>query len=877
MNDHTERRRGGAEPAWPTDVDPDQVGHAGPAGHGRAGSPQEATGFWSPLWEDDEPAPAGRSSQGPRHGANGTPSDAPRHGAGQHAAFPTGTPGAHRHDEQAHRNGPPPNGQSGRPGYDPDATVRVPLLPPRPPIDDGPTTLLPVVGGGRREEPQLLTHREPEFVEPEGYGRPSGMDPGGDPGLTEEQARKLGRKKVWRRVRRTCYVLAALMIIGPIAAFFFIYQSVDVPSPELVAADQARVVTLQYGDGSEMTKLVPDGANRVMVKYEDIPRQVLNAVYSAEDSTFETNSGFDLTGVLWAGFNQLTGGKGGGSTITQQYIKKATNNDDPTLTRKVVEVVKAYKMNETYEKNDIITAYLNTIYFGRGAYGVAAAAKSYYNKDLKDLTPSESALLAGMIQSPSRFKDVEYMTRRWNYVMDQLVGNSWLTEADRRAATFPAPVPIDDTKAIKLTGPRGLIETQVFRELEKELGLTREEIQLRGYTIQTTIDPKAQTIAEESVAKVMEGQPPTLMPGLVAVDPKTGRVVAYYGGADGTGYDYARAPQQPGSSFKPFDLVALLKTGKGLGEVYDGSSPRKFPGRSKPVSNSEGAQCPECTVAEAMKRSINTVFYDMALKLGPSAIAKAAQEAGVTSSLEASVNDANISIGGGMTEVTTMDMASSYATFAANGTHRDVHLLAKVTNPEGGVVWELKDTAKPAFDGDARKNAKIARNVTESMIPVIKYSNLRCPGGRECAGKTGTHQLDDTKDNEKAWMVGYTPQLSAAVSMTAVPRGPIKNAQGKIVYGSGLPGSIWQLFMERYHAEFKLKKESFGKYEPIGKPSSETGGGSATSRPSQTHPPGKTKPNQTQPPATQPTTTDPEPTRTRTTRPTVPSLPSTGG
>ncbi|HEU5473072.1 MAG TPA: transglycosylase domain-containing protein [Actinophytocola sp.] len=795
MNDHRDRRHRSSEPAWPTGSDPDA-------------QPQERTGYYSPSWDDEPPAhrparPAARTGN----------------------AGNAGNPGAAQQPGQRPRQQPP------HPSAQPTRALRRPRpggpsAPPGPNAANGPTVVIPrdnsrdetevmVPAPPRRapqREPDLITHSDDEPLE-------------GDEELTEDE-RKARRKKIWRRVRRTTYVLLALAVIGPVLAFFIAYQLVTVPSPDDVREQQSRVVTLTYADDSELARIVPKDGERTNVKYEDLQKapQVLNAVFAAEDATFMSNSGFDISGVMRAAWNQATGGEGGGSTITQQYIKKATGNADPTLTRKALEVVKAYKMNRTFSKEEIITAYLNTVYFGRNAYGIAAASKAYFAKpDLATLTPSESALLAGMIQSPSRYKDGEYMQRRWNYVMDQLVANNWLPASERAGAQFPEPVPFEQTKAKALTDNRGLIQRQVYKELEEKMGLTEEDIQESGYKIVTTIDPKAQELAQKAIDDVMKGQPENLRPALVAIDPKTGQVKAYWGGADGIGTDWASVKQEPGSSFKPFDLVALLKTGKGLGEVYDGSSPRTFKG-GLTVRNSENAQCKECPVAEAMKRSINTVFYDIAVTLGTDKVAEAAHQAGIMSDLghdNGGKPTTGIAIGGDKTQVSTLEMASAYATFAARGTHRTPHIVSKVLNPDGSLVWDVQAEEKPAFDpANLRNNEKIARNVTESLLPIPKFSKIECADGRECAGKTGTHQLGETSDNAKAWMVGYTPQLSTAVSFSGTKGEAIKAAGNRIVYGSGLPGQTWKRFMDSYHKTFKLPKEGFGKYDPIGKEAS---------------------------------------------------------
>jgi membrane peptidoglycan carboxypeptidase len=850
VNDNRSHRRSGP-PAWPSGDDHDASAKA----------PQERTGFWSPLWEDED--------DGKPH-VGGRPN-----GRGAHHARPNGADGSNGHgahhlpERGAHQASPPPpprpaprpaggpawpsdepppvpprpaapGGMNGRPPAGPPTRAAQPRPggpsrpggPAGPPgVPDGPTEHLPPVHGYSNPEPQLLTHRELDYDETP-YEEPPPVprqrvlnDDDDGPPLTEDQRRKR-RKLIWRRVRRVGYVATALMIIGPMIAFFIAYQMVEVPSPESVRTEHGQVVTLQYSDGTEMGKVVPQGGeNRTLVKYDEIPEDVLHAVFAAEDAEFMTNPGFDISGVLRAGWNQVSGGEGGGSTITQQYVKKATGNEEKSLTRKGLEVVTAYKMNNTYTKEDIITAYLNTIYFGRSAYGISAAAKAYYGKSLDKVTASEAALLAGMIQNPSRYKEQDYMERRWNYVMDQMVSNEWVTADERAAAKFPDMADLDKARPQAITGPLAHIQRAAFAELEAA-GISEDKLHQKGLTIKTTINASAQKIAARSVNSVMGPQPPEIRPALVAVDPKSGGVLAYYGGKNGVGLDWAAQRQEPGSSFKPFDLVALLKDGKGLAEKYDGTSGRMFPGRKTPVRNSSGASCgTQCTVAEAMERSINTVFYDVAVNtVGTRQVEVAAREAGIVSDLngqrpDKEAPDGNIAIGGGDTQVSTMEMASAYATFAADGMYRKPHIVAQVEWPDKSVYWSPKPVEKPAFDAnDATHNHQIARNVTESLKPVLESSDLECDDGRECAGKTGTHQMGGTEDNAKAWMVGYTPQISAAVSMGAEnDKGrqlPLRNEDGGIVYGSGLPGAIWQKFMNDYLA--KAKQEPFGEFEPIG-------------------------------------------------------------
>jgi membrane peptidoglycan carboxypeptidase len=676
--------------------------------------------------------------------------------------------------------------------------------------------------------PELMTHHA--YDEPAGYDDVE-RDDDGKPALTPEQR----KKRRWKIIRRVAYACVGAFIVVPAIAFVITYFLVDVPSPTEVAQNQSQAVTYLYADGSPMGKDVPRGGNRVLLSPEQIPDVMKHAAIATEDDSFETNSGFDIGGLLRAVFNQATGGTGGGSTISQQYIKKATDNDAPTLTRKWTELAKSFKMTQTYEKKDIITAYLNIIYFGRGAYGVGAASQAFFHKDAKDLSFSEAALLAGLIQQPGRSENDKVAHDRWNTALDRMVKNNYISAADRKAAQFPTPIPLEDSKQ-QAGAPPAFVVQQVKDELAAH-DIPEDRYYSGGFQVQTTIDPKAQQAAEQAATEAMEGQvDDNLLNALVAVDPKTGGVLAYYGGKpivqvngqDQAGRDWANTPQNPGSSMKPFDLTAFLKMGQGLDATFDGSNNRTFDGRV--VRNAgPGSSCSQqCTVAEAMERSANTVFYDMVLnktKQGP--VKEAAQEAGVTTKDDGgqsiiSTKDNNISLGGGETQITPADMASAYATFANNGEQRGRHFVLKVTNAQSEVAYEAPTDAKPAFDSDSDKSRQIAGNVTEALKPVIGFSKLKCPAGHECAGKTGTQQHTKVAGepswaanaNSQTWMVGYTPSVSVAAWVGGDGNKPLHGKNNSPIYGSTVAGPMWQKFLSLYLTG--KPGEKFDKVDRIG-------------------------------------------------------------
>ncbi|SDP91167.1 Membrane carboxypeptidase (penicillin-binding protein) [Lentzea jiangxiensis] len=698
---------------------------------------------------------------------------------------------------------------------------------------------MPPVNRPTQREPELITHREPEdeFLMA-GVGAGVGDDDDDyeyddEPELTEEEERRLRKKKIWKRVRIGAFVAIGLMILGPVIAVAVAYPLVDWPRPNDIAADQDKTITLLYSDGTEMGKITSPGQNRTMLTYEEIPDTVKNAVMAAEDANFYDNPGFDAKAIVRAVWIQATGGSSGGSGLTQQYIKKATGKEEATITRKFTELVKAYKMSNESDHNTILTAYLNTVYFGRGANGMKAAAQVYYDKEMKELTPSEAALIAGMIQTPSWSEDQEYSKKRWEFVMLQMLQKKWISQADYDARQYPTPLPFEQTQPAGLDGPLARVSQQVQNEIDSQLiGLTMEKAQKVGVTVHTTIDPKMQQAAVDAVNSVMQGQDPELRTSLSAIEPQSGAVRAYYPGKDGLkGIDYAKGTiQEAGSSFKPFDLVAALKMGKGIGDTYD-STPRTIAG--VPIRNASSTTCgKECTIRQAMKESLNTVFYDMVASpngTGTVAVANAAYEAGIPKSVMVDGKakqllvgegggkpNAGIAIGADNAQVRPFDMASAYATFAARGIYRAPFFVTKIAGPNGDVLYQHVDQPVPAFDPVEEKSRDIADNVTEALKEIPTFSKIGCAGNRECAGKTGTHELDGSIDqNSKAWMVGYTPQIAASVWIGKdAGNVPIRNKEGKAIFGSGLPGQIWKKFMDGALAG--AQKEPFAKPKPLG-------------------------------------------------------------
>ncbi|HET6735641.1 transglycosylase domain-containing protein [Mycobacterium sp.] len=651
---------------------------------------------------------------------------------------------------------------------------------------------------------------------------------GGPPGGPPPPRRSLSQQINWKLVRRGLYVAVAVLIVLPLVTFGMAYMIVDVPKPGDIRTSQ--VSTILASDGSELAKIVPPEGNRVDVNIEQIPVHVRDAVMAAEDRDFYSNPGFSFTGFARAIKNNLFGGDlQGGSTITQQYVKNALVGSERSgvggLIRKAKELVISTKMSGEWSKDQVLQSYLNIIYFGRGSYGIAAASRAYFDKPVEQLTVADGALLAALIQRPSGLDPAvnpEGASERWNWVLDGMVEIGALSPADRAAQVFPPTVPPDlASSQNQTTGPNGLIERQVTKELLELFDIDEQTLNTEGLQVTTTIDPKAQKAAEEAAAEYLEGQDPDMRTAVVSIDPRTGGVKAYYGGTDANGFDFAQAGLQTGSSFKVFALVAALQQGIGLGYNID-SSPLTLNGIT--INNVEGGGCGTCNIAEALKRSLNTSYYRLMLKLnnGPADVAEAAHQAGIAESIpgvehtlseDGKGGPPNNGIVLGQYQTRVLDMASAYATIAASGVYHKPHFVQKVVNAQGEVLF---DASGQDNTGEQRIDKKVADNVTSAMQPIAAYSNgHNLAGGRPSAAKTGTVQLGDTGANRDAWMVGFTPSLSTAVWVgTTEGTKPLENKWGSPIYGSGVPSDIWKATMDG--ALEDTENESFPKPEEIG-------------------------------------------------------------
>jgi len=579
----------------------------------------------------------------------------------------------------------------------------------------------------------------------------------------------------WRRVRRFGYVLAAVVIAVPLIAFGITYAAVSIPDPKAVA-NQQQTVTLYYADGSVMTTIGPTGGGtRTVVRIDQIPQVVQHAVEAAEDESFETNAGL------------------GG--ITTQFVRLATGVDAQSLPDQWVQLVRAAKLGQQQSKDDILAGYLNLVYLGRGAYGIQAAAQAYFGKNVGDLNASEAAFLAGCIDQPARNEDETWTKQQWSHVLDRMAANGWLSQSERDGYATPPKLIVPVTGS--LPPARSFIVQQVLAEAKQLAGLDEDALRHVGAEVHTTIDPKAQGLAE-AAAQSLKPADPDVGDALVAINPTTGAIISWFGGDNpAQAVDTAANAAQPGPTFQPLVLLAAVQANPQLtlASQFNGTSPQLIAGTQ--VKNFSGADCgPQCTVGDAMRNNTNTVFYKMTDDIGPANVAKAAFEAGVAQTqtiggktgpaLRSSDKDQTTdSISLGSYPVRPRDMAQAYATLAANGKFTPAHFITSIAAATGNSVYDAK--ANPQLVPNQVFDPARAQLVTQSML-----TGPGLDGGRPVAAKAGSTEFLDTPNNSDAWTVGYTPQV-----VTAVWVGHRKDL-APITEGVNVPTGIWQQYMNAY-------------------------------------------------------------------------------
>ena len=595
-----------------------------------------------------------------------------------------------------------------------------------------------------------------------------------------------------RLVIRAGIFIAGFGFIAGSTLFAFAYFTVSVPDANAFVNSQSTII--QYSNGEEIGRIGSE--NRQILPLAKIPMNVRHAVLAAEDRSFYSNRAFSITGIARAVLNNLRGGSlQGGSTITQQYAKTAFLTPERTIQRKIKELVIAIKLENQLSKDQIFENYLNTIYFGRGAYGVQTASQQYFNRNVDQLTNAQAIVISCILRSPGYYdpsyskENEKRLTDRFDYVVKGMVDAEWLSPEDAAKIKFPVISP--RVTSGSLSGPKGHIIEAVTKEL-KNLGFTEEQLMVGGLVIKTTIDQQAQTAAVDAVNKLTPTKvPENLHIALVAIRPGTGEVVAMYGGADYLKRqlnDATQAIALAGSTFKPFALVAALESGIPLTSMWNGDSPQTFDDLGKPyvVGNYGNEGWGQVDLLFATKHSINTVYVPLGQKAGLDKVVDAARRAGIPETV-AMIPTPSVALGPASPHV--IDVANSYATFAAQGIKAKPFLVTSVTGSNKGVLYEGKPQTEEVF------SKEVMADLTYALKSVVNGgTGAAALGlGRPAAGKTGTSQ-----SNASAWFSGYTPQLAASVSFFRDDATQSLNGIGGLtsVTGGSFPARIWTAFMK---------------------------------------------------------------------------------
>ncbi|MFI6059517.1 transglycosylase domain-containing protein [Streptomyces sp. NPDC051286] len=656
-----------------------------------------------------------------------------------------------------------------------------------------------------------------------------------------------------------------------------------VGTPKVKDAAKAENNVYYWANGKQMIATGGE-TNRQIIDYSQIPAAMRNAVISAENKSFDTDSGIDPMGIARAFYNMAKGGQTqGGSTITQQYVKNSRLSQEQTLSRKFEELFITIKVGKTESKRTIMAGYLNISYYGRGASGIQAAARTYYDKDARDLDPSECAFLATLLKGATYYdpagapeidpeqataaKNLARAKTRWSWILDEEVKDGAMTQKERDKYTeFPMPKP--PKQNAQLGGQIGyLVDLAKANFLNSNTkGVTAEKLAQGGYEIHTTFDERKVKKLNAAVKKVYDTKiDPKARPtkdthvqfGGASVNPATGAIAAIYGGQDATTHYTNNADTtgaQVGSTFKPFVLAAAMEYGKrdpsgppdqdasqrtkvspkSIYNADDKLKIKKYNGEIWTDENgkewlqandghkSEG----NITLREAMQVSANSPYVQLGMDVGTDKVKDVAIAAGLRD--DKYMADATVpSFSIGTSQPSAIRMAGAYGTFANSGMQHDPYSVEEVKH-RGEVVYQHKKVNKRAFDNI------IADNVTDVLKNVVEHGTgtpAKLPG-RDVAGKTGT-----TDENKSAWFVGYTPQLSTAISMYRLDDNEKhKNRQFEKMFGTGgeekihgasFPAQIWHDYMaDALEGEDVL---TFPKPEPWG----ETlyGGGAPSPKP----------------------------------------------
>ena len=553
-------------------------------------------------------------------------------------------------------------------------------------------------------------------------------------------------------------ITGALLALG-IGAFAYLYATTEIPQPESIAV--AENTTVYYADGTTPIGTFSE-QNREIIDCSVLPDYVGQAVVASEDRSFYTNRGIDLVGIARAFWNNLTtGSRQGGSTITQQYAERYYLGETTSYLGKAREAILALKIAQAQDKDQVLCNYMNTIYLGRGTYGIQAAAKAYFGKEAKDLTVAEAAMLAGIIPSPSSWDpavDPEQAQARFTRVLRIMQEDGYITAQEQQEAQFPQT--IEYTQQNSYQGANGYLLQMVRDELTGDGTFSAEQLDTGGYAIVTTIDKSKQDLMYSVVSPAQNGMQGVIPDGMefggISVNAKDGSIISVYAGEDYLTKQLNQATQsvyEIGSTMKPMALLGAIQEGVNLDTVFNGNSPRKFDGITDPVGNFGNMSYGNVNLYTATAQSLNTVYMDVQAKLGTQRIAEIAKEAGAESDALDGTNPFTVL---GNNALTTKDVARMYATIANQGNRPNIHIVSSVKNTDGEDIYKAPTDTTQVFD--ANDTALVTKAMTGTVQNGTATEALAV--GHNLAMKTGT-----ANDSYAASTVGFTPSVVSVFAM----------------------------------------------------------------------------------------------------------------
>lgn len=596
----------------------------------------------------------------------------------------------------------------------------------------------------------------------------------------------------------------------------------EIDASELILPDLSRPSRIYSSDGTQLA-ILHDGRISEPAPFDEIPLQMIYAILAAEDGDFFEHEGIDIGSIAAAArANLLFGTTRGGSTITQQVVKLHFVGDELSYARKIKEALTAIELERRYPKEQILEFYMNSVYFGYGAYGVKAAAREYFDKDLADISVAEAATIAVIVRNPAAYnprRNPEDALVKRDAVIDLMLRDGWITQAvadialnePLRVVDHKVEVPLAEHVVAEVR--RSLLDLNndqfdflgtTFDERKKAIfGCPADDTTCTGgggLAIHTTIDLGLQTTAQEILQEWMptpEDPTESAPTGAIAmVDNWTGAVRVMASGLPFEREQFDLATQgrrNPGSSFKPIAMMAALENDMTLGSFWNATSPYEFkcpdvcfPSGTWRVTNA-GAGSGLMRLDEATYRSVNVVYAGLALELGPEHIVDTAHRMGITADLEAVPS---ISLGG--SAVSPLEMASAYTTFATNGVHADSYLVERIDHAERGNLYEHRVRPRQVFPPAMAAAGRQPLLRVPTSSGTARNANIGVPQG----GKTGTHS-----GNRDVWYVGFVPNYSAAVwvgypdEQKQLTNVTIRGERYSRLFGGTVPGPIWAQFM----------------------------------------------------------------------------------